>query len=444
MKRFVSIILLLGLMASMVGCGNQTADKPQSAGTDTLSTPNGDYADMVLSKSDILSDYDAMWLAVKESYPFWGVLARSHPEEPDYYNTVIEKYRKQLEDMEETGDDAMIVYIMTVANSLYDVCGRIGHVSIINLNYFEGLSVYQKYLDEMPEVQPWVDVIERTEVINFYKYYEYLLPLMIEKENEEMVDSEEVPVTASMPEDAEEPEENLTTEILEQGRTAYIRVNSFEDAFMEDDLPKIRAFLEEVGGYEHLIIDIQNNGGGNTEYWENAFVRPNISQTITSRYVRLMPDTPLARQFYGNDYDASSLTMEDVMTDPKFTALPKEDMRRLSLARKLTAPLEPETGERLFEGNVWVLVGPAVYSSAEAFAVFCKDTGFATLVGETTGGADSGGPILFELPKSHLLIQFDVEYCLNADGSCNQEMGTKPDIESDNSLQTVLDLINAQ
>ena len=83
-----------------------------------------------------------------------------------------------------------------------------------------------------------------------------------------------------------------------------------------------------------------------------------------------------------------------------------------------------------------------VYSSSEAFAIFCKETGFATLVGQTTGGSSSGGGILYELPQSHILVSFDVEYCLNADGNCNMEIGTTPDIESNNPLETVLNLIN--
>jgi len=63
------------------------------------------------------------------------------------------------------------------------------------------------------------------------------------------------------------------------------------------------------------------------------------------------------------------------------------------------------------------------------------------MVGQITGGSDSGGAILFELPDSHLLIQFDVEYSLNADGICNQEMGTVPDIEAEDALNKVLNLI---
>jgi len=42
--------------------------------------------------------------------------------------------------------------------------------------------------------------------------------------------------------------------------------------------------------------------------------------------------------------------------------------------------------EKQFNGKIWVLTNPKVYSSSENFIMFCKNTGFATLVGTSTGG----------------------------------------------------------
>jgi len=109
----------------------------------------------------------------------------------------------------------------------------------------------------------------------------------------------------------------------------------------------------------------------------------------------------------------------------------------------MTTTYEPKSNGALFKGKIWLLTSSSVYSAAEGFAVFCKQTGFATLVGQTTEGSNSGGPILFELPNSHCLIEFDVEYCLNPNGSCSQEIGTTPDIETDDALHTVLNLIDS-
>lgn len=47
-------------------------------------------------------------------------------------------------------------------------------------------------------------------------------------------------------------------------------------------------------------------------------------------------------------------------------------------------------------------LGPAVYSASESFAVFCQETGFATLVGSPTGGDGIGAldPVFLQLPNS--------------------------------------------
>jgi len=72
----------------------------------------------------------------ERSYPFWGVLARSKPEDPDYYDAVISDYRGQLQRVKAGNDEAMEKFLYIIANSLYEVCDTVGHVSIINPNYF--------------------------------------------------------------------------------------------------------------------------------------------------------------------------------------------------------------------------------------------------------------------------------------------------------------------
>ena len=95
-----------------------------------------------------------------------------------------------------------------------------------------------------------------------------------------------------------------------------------------------------------------------------------------------------------------------------------------------------------FSGKFWLLVSPRVYSASEYFAVLCKDTGFATLVGQTTGGDGIGiDPMICVLPNSGIVYQFTTVYGLNLDGSNNEETGTEPDIvvpEDGNALEVCL------
>lgn len=77
-----------------------------------------------------------------------------------------------------------------------------------------------------------------------------------------------------------------------------------------------------------------------------------------------------------------------------------------------------------------MLVDKIVYSASEAFVAFCKESGFATLVGETTGGDGIGiEPLLFYLPNSGLVIRFSSTLGLNGDFTINEEVKTVPDVE---------------
>lgn len=78
---------------------------------------------------------------------------------------------------------------------------------------------------------------------------------------------------------------------------------------------------------------------------------------------------------------------------------------------------------------IWLLTSERVYSASEYFAVFCKDTGFATLVGTPTGGDGVGlMPFMHALPNTGICFQFSAQNGLNLDGACNEEFGTAPDI----------------
>ncbi|WP_229696208.1 S41 family peptidase [Paenibacillus albidus] len=85
-----------------------------------------------------------------------------------------------------------------------------------------------------------------------------------------------------------------------------------------------------------------------------------------------------------------------------------------------------------FKGKIFLLVDSRVYSAAEGFAVFAKNTNFATLVGARTGGDGIGiDPLLLALPHSGYVASFSFSMGLVSDGSCNEETKTLPDVEVD-------------
>ena len=133
--------------------------------------------------------------------------------------------------------------------------------------------------------------------------------------------------------------------------------------------------------------------------------------------------------------------------------VPKEVMTDFSEFMEVPVVIESDTKSK-FKGNIYLLVDEAVYSSSESFSIFCKDSGFATLIGERTGG-DGGGmdPVLFNLKNSGLIVRMSAHMYLTEQGICNEEFKTTPDyeisyvtrtknFEDDKCIQKVLELEN--
>jgi C-terminal processing protease CtpA/Prc len=81
-----------------------------------------------------------------------------------------------------------------------------------------------------------------------------------------------------------------------------------------------------------------------------------------------------------------------------------------------------------YSGEIYLLVDKVSYSAADLLAVFAKDTDFANLVGETTGGGGiSDEPWLEMLPNSGYLFRFPLMMGTTSDGTVIEEHKTIPD-----------------
>jgi C-terminal processing protease CtpA/Prc len=110
-------------------------------------------------------------------------------------------------------------------------------------------------------------------------------------------------------------------------------------------------------------------------------------------------------------------------------------MERFTTASKTIKP-QNSVG---YKGKVYLLVDDYVYSSSESFAAFSKASGFAELVGITTGGDGIGiDPCMLALPNSGLVVRFSLDMGINSDGTVNEKEHTKPSIYVGTSYEDFL------
>jgi carboxyl-terminal processing protease len=148
------------------------------------------------------------------------------------------------------------------------------------------------------------------------------------------------------------------------GNTAYVALNSFMNDATADEFFKRFA---EIAVSEALILDLRENGGGNT----------NVGYRIMAA---LAKEPFLGSRWSTRDYK------------PAFRSWGRPDRLYVEAAER-----EPVDPDHRYAGQVVVLTSPRTFSAAEDFLVAFDQSGRGTIIGEPSGGS-TGNPLQFSLP----------------------------------------------
>ena len=236
-----------------------------------------------------------------------------------------------------------------------------------------------------------------------------------------------------------ESDENILYEISSDGRQAYLKINSFDYSNIKADKDKLFSFYSGIKNCKTLVIDIRGNSGGTDSYWTDLIVSPLAKHPYAvNSYIFIRSGTyaqQAAAERFSLAYNFFQTSRSEVLG---MKNLPPE-----LLSEEFGPPLKIQRlilpGMDGFDGKIVVVTDKYVYSSSETFAYFCKKTGFATVVGERTGGDGIGfDPLFFVLPNSGLVVRMTYTYGINPDGTSNEEYRTAPDffikISNDESI----------
>ena len=253
----------------------------------------------------------------------------------------------------------------------------------------------------------------------------------------------------------------VTTDIIEPGRIAHLNLAHFPFAPESDAAgDMVLGFLDEIEGFEHLIIDMRMViNPGNVGFFLDNLFRPNLS---TRHDVN---GFGFARSgYYNRDY-LDNLTQRSASTMIPFRAvsdaipvseiisandLPEAetlDLARMEYGFPIRLSLMPNHISRFdgsaFDGKIWLLTNRFNRGAAEFAARLSKNTGFATLVGERTGGGLGGPQIVVALPNTGIVFHMETFYLTDEYGR-PFEAGTYPhhfNRDGLDALETVLELI---
>ena len=259
-------------------------------------------------------------------------------------------------------------------------------------------------------------------------------------------------------------ESTIVTEIIEDDQIAYIAINSFGFRSNSGMSDIVNDFFEEVQDFEHLIVDLRRNRGGDPANFKQLIMSPIIPETIVlDDFAFTMAGSytdeffPPEQQWRGtarfrevpvNDSNVSHLPISELLEAFDLPEFNIEDKERLTYGFRLQRTINSRHLARFdmqpaFNGEIWLLTGPLMTSASEVSARIAKNTGFATLVGQRTGGAYGGQRIIVALPNTGILFIMDTFYITDSYGR-PYEAGTYPHYfnrDGMDALETTLQLI---
>lgn len=185
---------------------------------------------------------------------------------------------------------------------------------------------------------------------------------------------------------------------LEEGRLAYVRIPTFNDAAVRDSaLAAVRRFASASA----MIVDVRGNGGGTTPV--------DLMRALMDRPWRWFAEATPAE--------------------------PGLDRSRRPRSMLRWAPYEFAVEEGAYAGRLAVLADFGCWSACEGFLVPFRDTGRGTIVGSATGGS-SGQPVFFDLGHGY---QFQVstkrEYL--PDGGAFEGVGIQPHVTVEPTVEDI-------
>ncbi len=370
-----------------------------------------------LTYEEIIEDYNYYWDSLKSSN-----LTIASSDISGIYNKYLYKVN-QLFSKEDLGKNIDFEFYEIMEDCSKELI-NFGHVDLVNCEeYIKLLQLYSQY----PERNAWYKELSNKSTNQTYNSWSKIMPS---------------PNISAIP---DSHVNNINQQIIIKNKIAYVKINSFDNQKAENDKEILIKFYNEIQDYEHLIIDITGNGGGSTNYFMYNIVLPNLKTDLSYTYTKLFMKSKNNSKYMSSIEDIESIAKFPLETYPNV------DKRALELSTHFASDtlVYEKIAQPLFNGQIWVLIDEYCYSSADAFASFCKFTNFATLIGYTTAGNGAHGidPVLLTLPNSKLIVRYSIDYNLNIDGTNNAKIGTTPDIQSINNespLDTCLEEINSQ
>ncbi len=347
------------------------------------------------TRGELLADYDWLWACLEENDPFLPCLEEAGCSP----SSLREEYRAMVETR--VSDAAGLL------NVVHDLFGRMGHLAHLEIldarAYSDCVSLAEMGVFAPDSVESRLIRDERTACV-----YQTM-----------SVSPSAPALSAFLP--------KVEVSWDDDNAILYFHFRTFKHELIARDQTVVVDQLRSHPDARHIIFDITGNSGGSDFYWRDLIVSPfgGRYEYTDYHYLKL---SPLNLQ-YGLDRDAIPVSaLPETHVLPGFVS----DLGLThALEETVSLPADDFQGETFSLGaQRWLLTDGSVFSAADSFAAFCRETGWATVIGTGATMGDGGNmrPLLCRMPRTGLLIQFTTTASANHDGTLNALTGTRPNL----------------
>ena len=362
------------------------------------------------TKEQALEEFDYMWEVIEREYPYLDAAERIYC----VYSSELKNLGR--EKIMNLNDISIEEHLSILQDSLTNYNG-LGHLSIVPPEIYNLFlsNIEAAPLDESQSCfRTWEEQATQEKSVETYSYLSKASSNIIKLENNK---------TSS-----NYVKDNISID-LRYPETIIFRVKAFSYENIDIDTKYVRKILKENDECTNIVIDLSSCAGGTDSYFYDVFVN-----LLSNERLQMNPRYILTKQ------NSISNVLEEIpyleIIDKKiiedFPNIRESDIKNLDLAYKVnTSTYIPTDVDKCTGKKVFVLINENTQSAAETAASFCKDTGFATLIGNNTGG-NSGAmnPFYYPLPYSGLILSFNIEYVVDSLGNSISEIGIAPDFYS--------------